>query len=368
MSQKPTESELRNYLKEKQVEEILTSITEAICLERPKDVESFIITTLQNKKKKEPFKPKLNLDADSAPKLRTKTKGLKSPKPTEMANENLNFKSDSENEDDIDDMFYTKSPINQPEKDKKRGKKTDSPVTEEMDDDYQDALQKFALMNQGGEGKSKEMEMAEKNSTTLKQSEIDTSTSESIRRKYSVSTIRRKAFSSESINMKELKDFKPPVIPKTENELKRLEVALSQNPLFSHFEKEDLEILYNAMFADNYKKGDFIMRQGDKGEHFYVVESGTCEIYVKMDKNREEMVKVCRSGDSFGELALMYGTPRAASIKCASDMKLWAIDRNSYRKIIMNNTMGKRDLYEGFLKKVSLLCEKKTKLTFLKQV
>ena len=145
------------------------------------------------------------------------------------------------------------------------------------------------------------------------------------------------------------------VIPKTEEELERLEKALSQNPLFSHFEKEDLDILYKAMFADNYKKGDFIMRQGDKGEHFYVVESGTCEIYVKMDKNREEMVKICRTGDSFGELALMYGTPRAASIKCATDVKLWAIDRNSYRKIIMNNTMGKRDLYEGFLKKVPLL-------------
>ena len=60
---------------------------------------------------------------------------------------------------------------------------------------------------------------------------------------------------------------------------------------------------------------------------------------------------------SFGELALIYGTPRAATIKAKTDVKLWAIDRDTYRRILMGSTIRKRKLYESFLEKVSILGE-----------
>ena len=60
---------------------------------------------------------------------------------------------------------------------------------------------------------------------------------------------------------------------------------------------------------------------------------------------------------SFGELALIYGTPRAATIKARTDVKLWAIDRDTYRRILMGSTIRKRKLYESFLEKVSILGE-----------
>lgn len=40
-------------------------------------------------------------------------------------------------------------------------------------------------------------------------------------------------------------------------------------------------------------------------------------------------------GGSFGELALIYGTPRAATVRAKSNVKLWGIDRESYRRILM---------------------------------
>ncbi len=58
---------------------------------------------------------------------------------------------------------------------------------------------------------------------------------------------------------------------------------------------------------------------------------------------------------SFGELALIYGTPRAATIKAKTAVKLWAIDRDSYRRILMGSTIRKRKLYESFLERVSIL-------------
>lgn len=70
-----------------------------------------------------------------------------------------------------------------------------------------------------------------------------------------------------------------------------------------------------------------------------------------------EKVLTIGEGGSFGELALIYGTPRAATVKASSssDVKLWGIDRDSYRRILMGSTIRKRKMYEEFLSKVSIL-------------
>lgn len=48
-----------------------------------------------------------------------------------------------------------------------------------------------------------------------------------------------------------------------------------------------------------------------------------------------EWVTSIGEGGSFGELALIYGTPRAATVKAKTNVKLWGIDRDSYRRILM---------------------------------
>lgn len=48
-----------------------------------------------------------------------------------------------------------------------------------------------------------------------------------------------------------------------------------------------------------------------------------------------EWVTNISEGGSFGELALIYGTPRAATVRAKTDLKLWGIDRDSYRRILM---------------------------------
>lgn len=62
-----------------------------------------------------------------------------------------------------------------------------------------------------------------------------------------------------------------------------------------------------------------------------------------------------QEGGSFGELALIYGTPRAATVRAKTDVKLWGIDRDSYRRILMGSTIRKRKMYEEFLSRVSIL-------------
>ena len=62
----------------------------------------------------------------------------------------------------------------------------------------------------------------------------------------------------------------------------------------------------------------------------------------------------------------IYGTPRAATIKASTEVKLWGIDRDSYRRILMGSTIRKRKMYEEFLARVPILGENDLSLSMFK--
>ena len=63
-----------------------------------------------------------------------------------------------------------------------------------------------------------------------------------------------------------------------------------------------------------------------------------------------------QAGGSFGELALMYNAPRAATVTSAEPhCTLWALDRVTFRRILMESTFARRRMYESFLEEVPLL-------------
>jgi cAMP-dependent protein kinase regulator len=94
-----------------------------------------------------------------------------------------------------------------------------------------------------------------------------------------------------------------------------------------------------------------------------VVEKGTFEVYVNPSGVLQpgpdglgEKVTTIEPGGSFGELALMYNAPRAATVMSAEGgCTLWALDRITFRRILMDSTFQRRRLYESFLEEVPLL-------------
>eukprot|EP00761_Pharyngomonas_kirbyi_P014264 gb/GECH01014294.1/.p1 GENE.gb/GECH01014294.1/~~gb/GECH01014294.1/.p1 ORF type:complete len:386 (+),score=120.79 gb/GECH01014294.1/:1-1158(+) len=184
--------------------------------------------------------------------------------------------------------------------------------------------------------------------------EAEDSTSEDIRRRYSYYS-RRDAFSAEPLNFD---DFESVDIPKDEKEMKMLKEAMKDNILFSHLDDDEKEIVFRAMDSQKCDAGEIVIKQGDQGDYFYVIDNGVCEVHVENEESNEsKLVKTLYDGDSFGELALMHGKPRAATVTAKTDCKLWALGRSTFQKALAKQTSAKRERYSEFLADVPILKE-----------
>ncbi|TPX67625.1 hypothetical protein CcCBS67573_g07436 [Chytriomyces confervae] len=167
---------------------------------------------------------------------------------------------------------------------------------------------------------------------------------------------RRSSVFAESM-MTAADDRTPPVvIPKSLSQKQRIRASIQNNFLFRACNEEQYALVVDAMAEKRAVTGEEIIRQGGVGDFFYYIESGSLDVYVAKSGDAEPTkVYEYSAGDCFGELALMYNAPRAATVIATSLTVLWALDRLTFRKILMQSTSQKRRMYEGFLEEVKLL-------------
>ncbi|XP_078040018.1 cAMP-dependent protein kinase type II regulatory subunit isoform X2 [Augochlora pura] len=169
---------------------------------------------------------------------------------------------------------------------------------------------------------------------------------------------RRKSIFTETYNPEEDEEDAGTkiVYPKSDEQRQRLSDSVRNIFLFRVLDGEQMADVLDAMFERLVKPGQYIIRQGDDGDNFYVIEKGQYEVYVKdQDTGIESMIHVYDNSGAFGELALLYKMPRAASIKAITNGTLWAMDRQVFRRILLKSAYKKRKLYEDLINKVPML-------------
>lgn len=102
------------------------------------------------------------------------------------------------------------------------------------------------------------------------------------------------------------------VLEKYEGWLKEVDILKTLN----HFE---LAKLSECMESELFDTGEVIMTQGDAGDKFYILEDGECAAYILGDAGEKEVKRYDAQGSYFGEVALLSGEPRKATIRALGE-------------------------------------------------
>ena len=97
-------------------------------------------------------------------------------------------------------------------------------------------------------------------------------------------------------------DYVPRVVPKSQEQKDGIKQILSKSFMFRMLEDNEKAIVIDAMEEKRYKKGDYVIKQGDDGAELYLVDSGTLNCYKLLTGNTEDTFLVTyKTGMAFGE-------------------------------------------------------------------
>lgn len=107
---------------------------------------------------------------------------------------------------------------------------------------------------------------------------------------------------------------------------------LAEVPLFADLEPAELDMIAVAMDERTFPPGEIVTVEGQPADGFFVVASGEAEVTI-----RGERVADIKPGDYFGEIALLMGGERTATIKATSAMRCYGIAPADFRPLVEGN-------------------------------
>ena len=111
----------------------------------------------------------------------------------------------------------------------------------------------------------------------------------------------------------------------------RLCMFLSRCPAFATLKPEDLANMAGRLVLETHPSGTAIVRQGDEGNKFYIINRGQAEVLRGEDGQSEpKSLAKLSEGDFFGETALMEDNPRNATVVARTDLQVYSLDKPAF--------------------------------------
>lgn len=129
-------------------------------------------------------------------------------------------------------------------------------------------------------------------------------------------------------------------------------VGLS-TPLFDGFSADELVAVMRGLELVSFEAGDVIVAEGTPGDSMFILTSGKVKAYVKTPKGRSMKVQEFEEGDFFGEIAVLTGKPRTATLTAAVDCECLELNRTTLDEITKTHP-GVREVLKKFQKQRAL--------------
>jgi small-conductance mechanosensitive channel/CRP-like cAMP-binding protein len=111
--------------------------------------------------------------------------------------------------------------------------------------------------------------------------------------------------------------------------------TLKQVELFRTLTDEERESLAARLRVAPFAPGEVLTRQGAEAHWLYILTRGEAEVRVALDGNLSERVATLHEGDFFGEMGMMTGEPRSATVLALSEVECYRVDREAFQDILL---------------------------------
>ena len=121
---------------------------------------------------------------------------------------------------------------------------------------------------------------------------------------------------------------------KREAEIGERAEKLGRVELFQVLTAEERKALGGHVRLAPFVRGEAMTRQGAQAHWLYVITRGAAEVRVSIDGNLSERLATLAEGDFFGEMGMMTGEPRSATVIALTDVECYRVDKNSFDEIL----------------------------------
>lgn len=140
---------------------------------------------------------------------------------------------------------------------------------------------------------------------------------------------------------------------------------LSELPLFSGLDHQEIASLCSVSMIKNYRKGSLIFIQGDIGDGLYLLLSGEVKITLLGSDGKEYILGFLRPGFSFGESALLKPRPRYSSVIATLESRFLVIHQKAFLQCVTHTSSILANLMDGLYKRLASVGEMLTDMAFL---
>jgi CRP-like cAMP-binding protein len=128
---------------------------------------------------------------------------------------------------------------------------------------------------------------------------------------------------------------------------------IPSSPLFEVLSPEEKDAVIREMVLEEHEEGDIIITEGEQGSSLYVVVSGEVKVFTKGPRGESVALAALGEGDFFGEVSVLSGKPRTATITAAKRSDLLRLDREKLDAIIARHPRVRKVLEDFYKKRAS---------------
>ena len=131
-------------------------------------------------------------------------------------------------------------------------------------------------------------------------------------------------------------------------------LTLMKVPLFSSLSVEDFQSVAEKLEEKEFAKGDYMVKQGELGDYFYVLKKGEADVVLE---DEQKKVATLKEGDFFGEIALLVGVERTASVIAMSDITAIIMNKKGFNELLKENPTVAANLSKTLVLRLSKMAE-----------